>query len=525
MLIAFTIAVSLVFSISGAATAEQTIESVFNGPPVANDDCAKTCENNQVLIDVLANDQDPDCDSLALSDVSNPAHGTACIVNGKIQYTPDNDWNGEDTFTYCVTDGKGGTDTGTVTVICDRAVDLCVSKVDSPDPVVAGGELTYTVTVTNFGPSSVLASDIFRVSDSLPDGFTATSWTPSAGSYDSSSGAWTGLVLASGESVTLTVVGTVSPEAEGSLTNTVTVTPPEGVTDTHPCNNQATETTTVTNQAPLTITKTTPKTSYQVGDTVTYTVQVTNQGPSTARNLVITDKVPEGMEYLSAGEGGSYAAGVVTWNLDTLNPGEKVTRTVTVKVLPAVAGKDVVNTATAVHETLKDPVTTTATIHVPSADLAITKSVDNPRPLVKDKVVFTLIVNNNGPDTAYDVNATDKLPAGVSYVSSTANYGSYDSASGLWTIGTLPRGAQAVLTITAVADQSGLVLNEAKVTSLVWDPNLVDNTAYAAMNVQELEPTPVEAKTVDLEKTGLPIAALIVAAFLLLAGMVLPRRK
>ncbi len=525
MLIAFTIAVSLVFSISGAATAEQTIESVFNGPPVANDDCAKTCENNPVLIDVLANDQDPDCDSLALSDVSNPAHGTACIVNGKIQYTPDNDWNGEDTFTYCVTDGKGGTDTGTVTVICDRAVDLCVSKVDSPDPVVAGGELTYTVTVTNFGPSSVLASDIFRVSDSLPDGFTATSWTPSAGSYDSSSGAWTGLVLASGESVTLTVVGTVSPEAEGSLTNTVTVTPPEGVTDTHPCNNQATETTTVTNQAPLTITKTTPKTSYQVGDTVTYTVQVTNQGPSTARNLVITDKVPEGMEYLSAGEGGSYAAGVVTWNLDTLNPGEKVTRTVTVKVLPAVAGKDVVNTATAVHETLKDPVTTTATIHVPSADLAITKSVDNPRPLVKDKVVFTLIVNNKGPDTAYDVNATDKLPAGVSYVSSTANYGSYDSASGLWTIGTLPRGAQAVLTITAVAEQSGLVLNEAKVTSLVWDPNLVDNTAYAAMNVQELEPTPVDAKTVDMEKTGLPIAALIVAAFLLLAGMVLPRRK
>ncbi|MEN6330126.1 MAG: Ig-like domain-containing protein [Methanobacteriaceae archaeon] len=526
MLIAFTIAVSLIFSISGAVTADQTIEPVLNGLPVANDDCVTTGENTPVLIDVLANDQDPDCDLLVLSDVTNPAHGTVCIIDGKVQYTPDKNWNGKDTFTYCVADGKGGTDTGTVTVICDRAVDLCVSKVDSPDPVVAGGVLTYKVTVTNFGPSSILASDSFIVSDSLPDGFTATSWTPSAGSYDSSSGAWTGLVLASGESATLTVVGTVSPEATGSLTNTVRVTPPEGVTDTHPCNNEATQTTTVTNQAPLSITKTTEKTSYQVGDTVTYTVQVTNQGPSTARNLVITDNVPEGLQYLSSSDGGSYAAGVVTWNLDALNPGDKVTRTVTAKVLPAAAGKNVINTATAVHETLKDPVKTTAKIYVPSADLAITKSVDNPRPMVKDTVVFTLIVNNQGPDTAVDVNVTDKLPAGVSFVSYQANYGSYDSESGLWTIGTLPNGASAVMTITAVAEQSGLVLNEAKVTSLVWDPNLVDNTAFAAMNVQEkVEPVPVNAETVDMEKTGLPIAALLLAAFMLLVGMVLPRRK
>jgi len=109
-----------------------------------------------------------------------------------------------------------------------------------------------------------------------------------------------------------------------------------------------------------------------------------------------------------------------------------------------------------------------------------------------------------------------------------ANFGTYDPATGLWTIASLPNGASAVLTITAVVEQSGQIVNQANVTALTWDPNLDDNAASAAMNVQEQpgpEPVPVNGKTVDMEKTGAPIFALLVAFFMLVAGMVLPRRK
>jgi hypothetical protein len=137
-------------------------------------------------------------------------------------------------------------------------------------------------------------------------------------------------------------------------------------------------------------------------------------------------------------------------------------------------------------------------------------------------------VNNNGPDTAVEVTVYDKLPAGLTYVSQTANYGTYDPNTGLWTIPALPNGESAVLTITSVVEQSGQIVNQANVTAFSWDPNLEGNAASAAMNVQaqtETDPVPVEAKTIAMEKTGAPIFGLLLAFFMLVAGMVLPRRK
>jgi len=164
---------------------------------------------------------------------------------------------------------------------------------------------------------------------------------------------------------------------------------------------------------------------------------------------------------------------------------------------------------------------------VPDADLVLTKTVNNAAPVVKDTVIFTLIVNNNGPETAVDVTVFDKLPAGLTYVSSVANFGTYDPTTGLWTIASLPNGASAVLTITSVVEQTGQIINQANVTALSWDPNLEGNAASVAINAQEAaadEPE-VNAKTVAMQKTGAPIAVLVLAFFMLLGGMVLPKRK
>ena len=103
---------------SNVATVTVTVAAVQD-PPVAVDDSATTDEDIPVDIDVLANDTDPDGDSLAVSDydVTSAEGGTVdCTSAGLCTYTPPAGFSGADTFTYTASDGHGGSDTATVTV-------------------------------------------------------------------------------------------------------------------------------------------------------------------------------------------------------------------------------------------------------------------------------------------------------------------------------------------------------------------------------------------------------------------------
>ncbi|WP_288940491.1 Hint domain-containing protein [uncultured Roseovarius sp.] len=98
------------------ATVNVTINAV-NDEPLAQDDTATTDFESDVTIPVLGNDTDVDGDTLSVTDVTDPANGSAVInADGTITYTPDAGFSGEDSFSYTVSDGNGGTDTATVTV-------------------------------------------------------------------------------------------------------------------------------------------------------------------------------------------------------------------------------------------------------------------------------------------------------------------------------------------------------------------------------------------------------------------------
>ena len=142
-----------------------------NDPPVAADDDATTPEDTPVVVDVLANDTDPDDDDLTVLSVTQPEGGAAEVVEGgaAVRYTPDPDANGEDTFTYTVSDGNGGTDEATVTVAVTATNDP-PRFTSEPDTTATEGALySYVVTVDDPDDDDLVVS-----SDPLPDWLTLT---------------------------------------------------------------------------------------------------------------------------------------------------------------------------------------------------------------------------------------------------------------------------------------------------------------------------------------------------------------
>jgi hypothetical protein len=123
----------------GAATASVMVTVTLpNRPPVAAPDAAATTAGTAVTIDVLANDSDPDGDSLRLAGMSLPGHGTLALAPGqRFLYTPAAGFIGSDSFTYSVRDSKGARATGTVSVEVDRAN---TAPAAVPDSAATSGE-------------------------------------------------------------------------------------------------------------------------------------------------------------------------------------------------------------------------------------------------------------------------------------------------------------------------------------------------------------------------------------------------
>jgi VCBS repeat-containing protein len=132
--------------LSSNGRAEISVTAV-NDPPQAVDDVAELAEDGFVLIDVRANDSDPDGDALTISAVSVPEHGMATIDSGRIRYTPDANFFGADSFTYTLSDGK---ETGTAAVTV---------KVNSRNDVPTANKDAATVDEDSSVVIDVLAND------------------------------------------------------------------------------------------------------------------------------------------------------------------------------------------------------------------------------------------------------------------------------------------------------------------------------------------------------------------------------
>ena len=116
----------------GTDTGAVTITvSSLNDNPVASDDTANTQEDTPATIDVLSNDTDEDGDTLVITNVTQPAHGTVTNNSGDVTFSPDANYFGADSFSYTVGDGNGGSDTATVSVTITPVNDAPVAQDDA----------------------------------------------------------------------------------------------------------------------------------------------------------------------------------------------------------------------------------------------------------------------------------------------------------------------------------------------------------------------------------------------------------
>ncbi|EJG0884524.1 tandem-95 repeat protein [Vibrio parahaemolyticus] len=136
---------------SGGVSESTTVEvnvTPVNDAPVAKDDIATTQEDTAVTIDVLSNDSDVDGDKLSIESASVPKEqGTVEVVNGKLVFTPAENFNGDAEITYTVTDGQL-TDEAKVTVTVNPVNDAPTIKVDAVEGITENAVSTDTVVAT-----------------------------------------------------------------------------------------------------------------------------------------------------------------------------------------------------------------------------------------------------------------------------------------------------------------------------------------------------------------------------------------
>ncbi len=325
--------------------------------------------------------------------------------------------------------------------------DLVLTKTDDSATPLPGETFTYTIDVRNDGPAD--AANVV-VSDPLPTGVAVESAVASQGQAfvavsDNFNGTPSYSVsaelgrLASGASASVEITVSVLDSYTGTLLNEARVSgqrdasdpslvgPP--FTEANLTNNVDDETTPVEAVIDLEIDKSDDIDPVAAGASLSYTLTVTNHGPSTATNVVVTDTLPDFVTFRAVDtEKGtaSHRHGVVTARLGTLAPNETVDIHVDVDVHSDAYGV-LLNEATVQgneteirtdNNTDEEP-----TVIISEYDLQIVKTAapDPVRP--GDQLTYTLVATNNGPSDSQDVLVVDTLPSEVTYQSATTTQG------------------------------------------------------------------------------------------------------
>jgi len=426
-------------------------------------------------------------------------------------------------------DNTDSTDNGGTATSADLSL---VKIVDDATPNV-GGNVVFTITVTNGGPNT--ATNV-TVTDQLPAGLTYVS-DNGGGSYVPGTGVWTIASIANGASASLQITATVT--ASGSITNTAQVTasdqsdpnstPGNGVPTEDDQDSAAIGAT----AADLSLVKIVSNATPAINTNVVFTITVTNGGPDGATGVVVEDPLPAGLTYVSDNGGGAYVPGTGVWTVGAIANGASASLQITATVTTFAS---VTNVAEVTFSDQVDPDSTpdnsapaeddydSAAVDVPGADLSLAKTVNTTSPPLNSNITYTLTLTNAGPDTATNVTVFDQLPAGLTFVSSSTVTGSYSNVTYLWSIPSLGVGQTATLQIVATVTSTSPIVNTAQVQSAdQGDPDSVPGNGNSSEDDQSNAPI-VVADDPSAIPTASELGLLFCALMLAMVGVVVLKR-
>ena len=321
-----------------------------------------------------------------------------------------------------------------------------------------GDTVTFTITVTNQGPDTATG---VAIEDVIPAGYSATSPTsqgvaPLAGSTIT----WTGISTFQAEPPSTspsTPTSTHQPEPADQYLNIAEVTAADQFdVDSTPDNDDGDQSEDDEDNAvvdpqeiDLELSKTVSDSTPGVGDTITFTVTITNLGPDTATGVSVEDVVPAGYSNISNISGGGTLVGsTITWTGISLANGASTNLTFEVDVdLPTGAADEYLNVSEVTAADQFDTDSTpdnddgdqseddedNAVVSTPEvADLELAKTVSVSNPNVGDTVTFTITVTNQGPDAATGVSVEDVVPAGYSNIANISGGGTLVGSTITW---------------------------------------------------------------------------------------------
>lgn len=287
----------------------------------------------------------------------------------------------------------------------------------------------------------------------------------------------------------------------------------------------------------LMVLKTVSNNRPKVGATVSFSIDVKNLGPADATGVKVNDLLESGYVFVSSKTSrGTYNVVTGVWSLGNLASGASEKLTVAAEIE---SKGSYVNTATVSGNEIDSDLSNNSSTVTPvpgalQANLGVAKTASSMSPVIGTDITFTIVAKNDGPDQATNVQVTEVLPAGYTYLGCKTEHGTFNNTTGIWTIGTMANGASATMTITANVNPTGSYANTATITGNEYDPvpenNIstvvpVPNAALVDLSILKTAPLVGTAMgetfdyTIEVKNNGANLATGVVATDILPAGL------
>jgi uncharacterized repeat protein (TIGR01451 family) len=341
------------------------------------------------------------------------------------------------------TDPTPGNNTYTEGTDVDTEVDLALTKTDDPDPVIAGNNLTYEVTITNNGPSDATG---VRLVDTLPSGVTFV-WA-SSGCNELSGIVTCDLdTLPSGNNATVTIdVAVASPLPNNTiLVNTASI----DCDQASPLSVQ--ENTTVHSSPVLTITKMDDPDPVDAGGALRYTLIITNSGNENATSVTVTEHYDLNVSFFSSNPDPDPGSGNKVWTFPALAVGNPETIDIVVMVASPLPVGTVLTNQVTLDSDQTTPVAIAEGTSVTTASELTVSKIDIPDPVpAGGNLMYIISYQNGGTAPADDVVITEEYDSQVTFVS--ASPAPRSGTDNVWDIGDLSVGEGGSIQVTVRVD-------------------------------------------------------------------------